>query len=206
MKYSSKTAQWIFGGLGTAFVSIIIEQSFCSKNPQVQPSFEHNSGQIITTQNNSYFTASQSEKNDSLVDQPLISTSPPKKLTKKTKSILDENSSNKEGGVVNVTSINQTGGITANKVYIDSPQRELVSELKTNILNLLPNKDEAIQIESPIGHMESITLAKKVVDFLKSCGYKDVHGIDVIRPIPFYDLTYSRDTSAIRILIGPQSK
>lgn len=37
MKFTGKTAQWVFGGIGATIVGIILEQGFCSKNevPQV---------------------------------------------------------------------------------------------------------------------------------------------------------------------------
>jgi len=62
MKFTIKTVQWIFGGIGATIIGIILEQSFFSKKELPQTSFENtvhenNGGQVIgnlNTQNNYY--------------------------------------------------------------------------------------------------------------------------------------------------------
>ena len=104
---------------------------------------------------------------------------------------------------VNVTSNNQSGGITANQVNIGAAPRKLDFSIQNQLLSFLQNKNEKITITSILGDPESFQFANQINDLLKAQGFTKVDGVGqavFIKPVigQFID----RDTSGVKILIG----
>ena len=71
----------------------------------------------------------------------------------------------------NVTSHDQSGGITAHTVNIDTDtQRTFTPELKSSLLQDLPN-DRPVQVMGMNGDSESMNFATEIYDGLKAGGY-----------------------------------
>lgn len=77
--------------------------------------------------------------------------------------------------------------------------------MKTGLLTILPDKNEVIKVNSPLGDAESRVLANSTVEYLESMGYKNVMGYQVVYTKPLYDQSYSRDSDSVTIEIGPPS-
>lgn len=73
---------------------------------------------------------------------------------------------------INVTSFNQSGGITAHTVNIGPPQRSLAQEagLRAQIFNEVP-RDKPIQVFAIMGDSESYRFAAEIHAFLKANGF-----------------------------------
>ena len=70
-----------------------------------------------------------------------------------------------------VTSHNQSGGVTAHTVNIDTKTpRSLGAELKASLLRDLPN-DRPVQVWGMNGNSESMNFATEIYDALKASGY-----------------------------------
>lgn len=109
--------------------------------------------------------------------------------------------------VVNVTSHNQSGGITANQVNIGSVPRNLDINIKRQLLSFLNSKDEKIDINSVLGDAESFQFANQINDFLKSQGFKKVDGVSQsVFTKPVVGQFIDRNSSRVKILIGSNPK
>lgn len=109
--------------------------------------------------------------------------------------------------VVNVTSNNQSGGITANQVNIGSIPRNLDVNTERQLLSFLNSKNERIDINSVMGDAESFQFANQINDFLKSQGFTKVDGVSQsVFTKPVVGQFMNRDSSGVKILIGSNSK
>lgn len=75
---------------------------------------------------------------------------------------------------VSVTSNFQSGGITANQVYLGRPARTLDLIAKNQLLDLLTDKNARITIICILNDKEAYDFANQVKDFLRSQSYSDV--------------------------------
>lgn len=79
-----------------------------------------------------------------------------------------------------VTSIGQTGGITAGEVHFAPGPRELDLEKRKELLKRLPPPGtKPIKVQTSPGSPESMRLARHIYDFLKSEGF-EVTGISTL--------------------------
>ncbi len=107
--------------------------------------------------------------------------------------------------VVNVTSHNQQGGITANQVNIGLPPRLLTLSLQNQLLSYLQSKTEPIDITSIMGDSESFKFANEINSFLKSQGYISVGSVaQSVFNKPMVGQFIDRDSSGVKIVIGSQ--
>lgn len=105
--------------------------------------------------------------------------------------------------VVNVTSNNQFGGITANQVNIGAVPRKIDLTLTNQLLVFAQNKDESIDITSVMGDQEAYQFATEIKNFLLSQGYKKVDGVNqALFNQPVIGQFLNRENSGIKILIG----
>lgn len=104
---------------------------------------------------------------------------------------------------VNVTSLFQSGGITANQVTIAPLARKIDDNNSLQLINNLPDKNEKINVTSVMGDSEAFQFANEVLDFLKAKGYKKVDGVNqAMFTRPVVGQSINRDTSGIKIIIG----
>ena len=109
--------------------------------------------------------------------------------------------------VVNVTSNNQNGGITANQVNIGSMPRTLDINTERQLLSFLNSKNERIDINSVMGDAESFQFANQINDFLKSQGFTKVDGVSQsVFSKPVVGQFMNRDSAGVQILIGSNIK
>jgi hypothetical protein len=111
------------------------------------------------------------------------------------------------GNTVNVTSINQAGGITANNVVFAAPQRSLSDPnalpLRKQMLEVLA-KNKPIAVTAVLGDIESYRFAAEIHSFLKSNGFKmQEDGISqgVFMPPP-RGVSVNKDSDPIQIVVG----
>jgi hypothetical protein len=109
--------------------------------------------------------------------------------------------------VVNVTSNNQNGGITANQVNIGTLPRNLDMNTQRQLLSFLNSKEERIDINSVMGDAESFHFANQINDFLKSQRFTKVDGVSQsVFTKPVVGQFMNRDSSGVKILIGSNTK
>ena len=77
-----------------------------------------------------------------------------------------------KGRVINVTSHDQKGGITAGVVNLGSRERKVTGVLESQLIEYFPNKEEPIKIKCMLGNAESISFAEQIQEFLISQGYQ----------------------------------
>lgn len=135
------------------------------------------------------------------------------KIAKTENSIKDVKESNFQIGngntqsPINISSTNQTGGITAQNVHISSmkPQRKLNDVVKLEIINRLPVKNEIIRIYSAMGDREATNLGQQIKDFLLENGYTMVQGVDYAAlDINVTQIEFYRNNSVVEIYVGSQ--
>lgn len=85
---------------------------------------------------------------------------------------------------INITSINQSGGITAHTVNYGTKLPELTDDKKEEIMNYLPdNKEAVIHISAINADNRSVYLGNQIFSFLKEF-YPNLRGVHtVIVPI-----------------------
>src|ERR1043166_3771261 len=72
----------------------------------------------------------------------------------------------------NVSSHNQSGGVTAHTVNIDRRiKRKMTDEMKSGLLRDLPN-DKPVAVMGMNGNTESMTFANEIHSFLSTNGYR----------------------------------
>ncbi|HWA10064.1 MAG TPA: hypothetical protein VG838_11485 [Opitutaceae bacterium] len=77
---------------------------------------------------------------------------------------------------VNVTSINQSGGITAQNVNLGVPPRQIDAGLASQIVSIMGGNKKA-NVAAALGDAEAYQFAAKVKDFLSNKGF-EVDGVD----------------------------
>lgn len=74
--------------------------------------------------------------------------------------------------IINVSSTNQSGGITANQVIVGDIPRKIDQKLRNFLLeNLTAIKKKALTVESISGDIESSNLADEIIEFLQQNGF-----------------------------------
>lgn len=115
--------------------------------------------------------------------------------------------------LINVTSINQKGGITAGIINVGKPKRVFDEPHKSQLIKLIEeNKDkfENISISAQMGCSECYEYGEQIQTFLKSIGYSSNLGtIQLSKPLKPIEITIGRfpphmRTSNLNILIGNQ--
>lgn len=87
------------------------------------------------------------------------------------------------GTTINVTSHNQSGGITAHTVNIGKEQRQLGDEERAFLTSTIP-KHARVEIQNPLGDAEAHTYRVEIQQFLLEQGYTNVHGSQGIYAVP----------------------
>jgi hypothetical protein len=106
----------------------------------------------------------------------------------------------KDKTIINVSSHNQYGGITAGVVNLNS-QRRLDMQNGEALLHGLP-ENIPIRVVAPLGDGEAISFASQVRDFLKSKG-RDVSGFDqIVNSTPMVGQTIYKSGNSYEIHIG----
>ena len=128
------------------------------------------------------------------------------KSTQEIKKPIKEKKESITQPTINVTSNNQSGGITANQVNIGSVPRNLDENFKRQLLEALTIKSEKIDIASVMGDSESFRFANQINDFLKSQGYINVEGVSqAVYSKPVIGQFIDRDKIGVKITIGSKS-
>ncbi|NCI47437.1 hypothetical protein [Sediminibacterium soli] len=105
--------------------------------------------------------------------------------------------------IVNVTSNNQLGGITANQVTVGAVPRKVDYNEQSQLVSLLPEKNEKIKVTCIMGSSEAFEFANEIVDFLKSRGYTKVDGVNqAMYSKPVVGKFLNRDSAGVEIIIG----
>jgi hypothetical protein len=109
---------------------------------------------------------------------------------------------------VNITSNNQTGGITAQNVNVTPKPlpRKLNNQQKLQLINYLNDKNEKIDLCSLMNDPEAFEFSYDIEKFLKENGYKNVNGGNQGAFIPpFRGIQVERKNSVVFIRIGLQN-
>ncbi len=111
-----------------------------------------------------------------------------------------------EEKIFNVTSDNQSGGITAGIVNIFHKLRiELTDENKKQLIENLNDKSATIHVSLQSGGGSEVAgLSQEIMSFLLESGYKNILGVHTIMGFaPFKGMTIERKTeSELVIFIG----
>ena|SRR5688572_23740884 len=98
---------------------------------------------------------------------------------------------------------NQSGGITANLVNIETPRRKLDAKLKRSLLNRIDEfPDHAISIATVLGDQEALGLAQEVKSFLLSSGFNCDGVNQEVRFNPEKGLFIEPTAGKIKIFVG----
>lgn len=109
-----------------------------------------------------------------------------------------------KASIVNVTSNNQQGGITANQVNIGSISRKFDDNWKKSTLSLLPNKNEKIVVGGIGSDQDSMDFASALFEFLVSQGYTNLQGVNTLFGVRSYGEKFERDSEKALFTIGPK--
>ena len=77
----------------------------------------------------------------------------------------------------NITSINQTGGITAHTVNLGPTARQMSDQLGQQLKQHIPT-DKKVTVTAVLGDGEAFGFANQILQWMKSNGYRDVAGVD----------------------------
>lgn len=198
----------VFSVIITLMIVIVILalNKYSLKSPML--SLEPNKQQSTFTEiSDSSKTRKANMLDTSALVQRRVIKNPMKNYPKEQLIIKDPKKDTVKTEIVNVTSNNQSGGITANQVNIGSVPRTLDINIQRQLLSFLNSKEESIVIDCIMGDSESFLYANQINDFLKSKGYNKVDGVNqsaFTKPVigQFMD----RDTSGVKILIGSNLK
>lgn len=124
---------------------------------------------------------------------------------KKDSSIIS-NKDTKVTPTVNVTSNNQTGGITAQNVAIGKFVPELTEQLKESILSNIDDKNKNIRISYISGVENSMELAFKIKQFLESSGYLNISFSMMMSGSIPKGIICEKKNGEIRLVVGEISK
>ncbi|GAA4776650.1 MULTISPECIES: hypothetical protein [Flavobacterium] len=175
---------------------------YSGKYGEFAPQKKENNPTIITKKNEPN-SIENKEKSDN-----------PKIIYIKTKPELTKvDTSKSTSSQVNVTSYNQSGGITANKVTIEKIKKDRVLKMQDEVsLSVkLPYKDQAITVWSLMGDPESYKFAKQIHTFLITSKYSNVYQNirTYMRTPPFYGAEIKWDenekTNNIYVGIAPEN-
>lgn len=78
---------------------------------------------------------------------------------------------------INITSINQTGGITAHSVNLGPTARQMNDQLGQQLKQHIP-ADKKVTVVAVLGDAEAFGFANQILQWMKSNGYRDVAGVD----------------------------
>ena len=78
---------------------------------------------------------------------------------------------------VHITSINQSGGITAGTVNIGNPTRTITDQNKAFLQEHLP-KDAPVTVVCTMGDGEAHSFANDILNWLQANGYSNAKGVD----------------------------
>ncbi|HSB92406.1 MAG TPA: hypothetical protein VLC28_04780 [Flavitalea sp.] len=76
----------------------------------------------------------------------------------------------KQQTIYNVTSNNQSGGITAGVVHFSKPGRHINDKLKEQLDQEFPNTHESVRISVITGNGEALTFAEEIRQYLNTKG------------------------------------
>ncbi len=133
---------------------------------------------------------------------------------KSEKVIKKENPTNLQAGngniqsPVNISSTNQTGGITAQNVNVTTkPQpRKLNDYTRNQLISYLNNKSEKIDISCIMNDHEAFDYANEIENFLLENGYTNINGGNqAVFSKPFKGQEVFRTNSGVKISIGSQN-
>ncbi len=104
---------------------------------------------------------------------------------------------------INITSYNQSGGITAHTVNIGMQTRHLdLQEASQLDQHLLQFKSTAVRVTSVLGDQEAFLFANEIKDYLTSKGFA-VAGVDLARYTqPVVGKFIRQSNNVIEIIIG----
>lgn len=106
---------------------------------------------------------------------------------------------------INVTSYNQTGGITAYNVNIDPQDRKLTPQLAEQLMNnIKQNGIETVTVTSVMGDQEAFQFASVIKAFLNDQGVT-VNGVNQAvfsKPIQGQIIEPGKDPKTIKVIIG----
>ncbi len=105
--------------------------------------------------------------------------------------------------IVNVSSNNQSGGITANQVNFEAIPRKLNESIANQLLSNLHDKNENISITSVMGDGEAFRYASEITTFLKGKGFNRVDGVSqAVFTKPVLGQFFDRDSTGVKIVVG----
>jgi hypothetical protein len=106
--------------------------------------------------------------------------------------------------IINVTSTNQSGGITAGVVNIGEPQRRMSPQLKTDLDKLFANPSEKVAVLYVAGNTEALKFATEIKDYLVSKDFRFASLGSFTRSPEIYGLKVekSRHGEGTSILVG----
>lgn len=114
----------------------------------------------------------------------------------------------KDKNIINVSSYNQSGGITAYKVHVTSPARHLTPEVVSQLESLSPDNSSSktITISAILGNQEAFNFASEIRKYLLD-KEKEVCGVNqVVYSEPLFgQFINKKSEKEIEIIIGSQS-
>lgn len=78
---------------------------------------------------------------------------------------------------IKITSINQSGGITAHTVNVGPRAREMNETLGLQLKQQIP-LDKKVTVVAVLGDGEAFGFANQILQWMKSNGYRDVDGVN----------------------------
>lgn len=109
-----------------------------------------------------------------------------------------------KSSIINVSSSNQSGGITAGIVNLGEPQRRMTSNLKIETDKIFSDPNEKISISYVSGNSEALNFATEIRDYFISQGFKYIGFGSFTRSPEIYGLVIenSRNKDGRSILVG----
>jgi len=111
------------------------------------------------------------------------------------------------GDKYDIKSYNQSGGITAGKIYIDTRGQRRICEMygfEEELLGKLPKgKNAEITIISKNGDSEAYNFAKEIMEYISSKGWTNIIGVNtMIGAKPMYDVQINNTKNKFSIQVG----
>ncbi len=101
--------------------------------------------------------------------------------------------------VFNVTSNNQSGGITAGVVNVGPQPRNLNARHVSQLQQFLPDKTKIVTVKAVMGDGEAFSFATQIKNFLVERGY-EVNGVNqAVRCVPVVGQDFDPDTLTLTI-------
>lgn len=118
----------------------------------------------------------------------------------------DNENNNQSEGRINITSHNQSGGITAYSVNVhnSSPQRKLDNNFAEELLKALNyDKNIKVRISAVMGNQEAYTFGEEIRNFFVSKGWEiDSVGQAIFHIIPKGQIFNKNADGSVALLIG----